>query len=372
MKTLSINLSTSYSIYIDHGLLATNLLKECCIKLNKRPIIITDSNLIHTLGKQLQDSLQKQGLPVECFAFPAGEAHKTRETKQLLEDQLLQKQYGRDTCIIALGGGVVTDLVGFLAATYCRGLPVIYVPTTLLAMVDASIGGKTGVNTPYGKNVVGTFTQPHAVFIDTNMLVTLPDNEWHNGMAEMIKHSLIADANMFTELQHHSEKMKQRHSDFLIEMIYANCLVKKNIVEQDEHEQGLRQLLNFGHTIGHAIETIENYHISHGEAVAIGMLVEAYLSIRYNYLQANTLSTLHKVLQDYGLPLQTSAFLYKQKIQKLLMIDKKTVKNVPRFVLLDKIGKPHQHQNTYSYPVDAAHLSQALDWAAAYFNNQSV
>ncbi|MDA9271809.1 3-dehydroquinate synthase, partial [bacterium] len=270
MKTTWIHASTPYPIYIGQQLLETALLADCCTQINKRLVIITDTNLVNSLGIQLQQQLQQQGLQALLLACPAGEIHKTRETKQQLEDELLARQYGRDTCLIALGGGVVTDLVGFLAATYCRGLPVIYVPTTLLAMVDASIGGKTGVNTPHGKNLIGTFTQPQAVFMDINTLNTLPENEWHNGMAEMIKHSLIADATIFKLLQQNVEKIIQRDAIFLIDMIHASCLIKKNIVEQDEQEQGLRQLLNFGHTIGHAIETIEHYRLSHGEAVAIG------------------------------------------------------------------------------------------------------
>jgi 3-dehydroquinate synthase len=372
MKTLSIHLGTPYPIYIGHHLLDTDLLKICCIKLNKRIVMITDSQLHHWLGKDLQHRLQEQGLAVELLSFPAGEHYKTRETKQTLEDALLLKHYGRDTCLIALGGGVTTDLVGFLAATYCRGIPVIYIPTTLLAMVDASIGGKTCVNTPHGKNLIGTFTQPHAVFMDTHILNTLPKNEWHNGMAEMIKHSVIADLKLFDILQKKSDLLQNHHSDFLIDMIYASCLIKKNIVEQDEHEQGIRQILNFGHTIGHAIEIIERYHIDHGEAVAIGMLVESYLSIQCGYLQKNNLITIENILRDYGLPLQTSAFQDKKSFQKILMLDKKSVQNIPRFVLLDQIGKPHRDQGRYTMAVDPIHLNQTLDWAAGFFCHKGV
>lgn len=367
MKTLPIQLSKSYNIYIDYHLVENGLLFEYCRKLNKRIVIITDSHLANTHGRYVQQLFQKANLEIDLLVFPAGEVNKTRDTKQTLEDQLLQKNYGRDTCLIALGGGVVTDLAGFLGATYCRGLPVIYLPTTLLAMVDASIGGKTGVNTPYGKNLIGTFTQPHAVFIDTYFLSTLPEKEWYNGAAEMIKHAIIADAQLFEILLANANQIKHCDSEFLIDMIYASCLIKKNIVEQDEQEQGLRQLLNFGHTIGHAVETIEQFDISHGEAVAIGMLVETYLSHLYGYAHENLLPQLEKILQGYGLPLKTSAFHQKQSLQKALMLDKKSIKNMPHCVLLAEIGKPYCNNNRFSMPIDSIYLCKALDWAAEFF-----
>ena len=367
MKTLTIQASIPYAIHIGPQVLETDLLYACCTQLGRRTVIISDSHLLHSQAKNLQQSLQRQGLHVELLHFPASEANKTRETKQQLEDELLLKQCGRDTCLLALGGGVVLDLVGFLGATYCRGVPVIYIPTTLLAMVDASIGGKTGVNTPQGKNLIGTFTPPYAVFMDTAMLTTLPDKEWRNGVAELIKHSLIADPEMFGQLQRQSYKIKQRDAVFLMEMIHASCLIKKNIVEQDEKEQGIRQLLNFGHTIGHAIEAVEHFKVSHGEAVAIGMLVESYLSVQCGWLPNETLVTIQGLLIDYGLPLQTSAFQDKKAFQQRLLLDKKTVQQRARFVLLDGIGKPHCHEQGYTMAVDLQMLDHALDWAAAHF-----
>jgi len=368
MQTLSVNLNTPYSIYFGHQLLNTSLLSNICFALNKRLLIITDNHLFPTLGKTLQSILQNKGLSVEQLSFPAGEIHKTRETKHKLEDELLKKNYGRDTCLIALGGGVVSDLVGFLGATYCRGIPVIYIPTTLLSMVDASIGGKTGVNTSQGKNLIGTFTQPHAVLIDTHTLTTLPDHEWRNGIVEIIKHALIADADLFFTLQKNSAKIKQ--PEILMDIIYTNCLIKKNIVERDEKENGIRQTLNFGHTIGHAIETIENYRIGHGEAVAIGILVESYLSIKQGLLAENNLCTIEKILREYGLPLQTSAFQNKAQFHRALLHDKKNIHNKIHFVLLEKMGKTHCYNGRYSIPIDAAHLDQALNWASDVFSDR--
>lgn len=363
MKILPIHLSTTYPIYFANDVLHTTELADYCAQLNMRLVIMTDSHLVDSYGKNLLDRLKEKNLRVELLSFPAGEMHKTREIKHKLEDELFAKQCGRDTCLLALGGGVVTDMVGFIAATYCRGIPVIYIPTSLLAMVDASIGGKTGVNTQYGKNLIGNFSQPLAVFIDTHLLRSLPEKEWHNGTVEMIKHSVIADAEMFTTLQNNRQKMQKRDADFLTEIIYANCVIKKNIVEQDEKEQGMRQLLNFGHTIGHAIETIENYRVSHGEAVAIGMLVESHISMQCGYLSETAFTALRKMLFDYGLSLQTAAFHDKNIFQETLILDKKTKADVAHFVLLDAIGKPHIHNGSYTQSVDSILLHQALDWA---------
>jgi 3-dehydroquinate synthase len=195
----------------------------------------------------------------------------------------------------------------------------------------------------------------------------LPPREWRNGVVEMIKHSLIANASVFDVLYQNVDAIKQHDSDCLLDMIYASCLIKKDIVEQDEQEHGIRKLLNFGHTIGHAIELRENHEIDHGEAVAIGMLVEGYLSVLHGYMEEATLVRIEKILRLYGLPLQTLAFQDKVAFEKVLMMDKKAILNVPSFVLLEDIGHPHIHHNQYSMPVNPAHLTRALDWAATYF-----
>jgi 3-dehydroquinate synthase len=354
-QTLMINLTPNYPIHIGNYLLESDLLFDFCNILNKKLVIITDSNLENTLGKMLQETLLARGLSVEMLVFPAGEAHKTRETKAQLEDQLLKKKYGRDTCIIALGGGVVTDLAGFVAATYCRGIPVIYVPTTLLAMVDASIGGKTGVNTPEGKNMIGCFYQPLSVFMDVHTLVSLPEKEWANGIVEMIKHSVITDEKLFYRLKNELPKILKRDSQFLIEMIYASCEIKKHFVEQDEKDLGKRKLLNFGHTIGHAIESIEQCHLSHGESIQCG------------FLSKEAFNDIEAILKSAGLPLTTKAFANKNLIYEKLAIDKKSLKNTAQFVLLDSIGAPHGKDDDYTIAIEADKLDAALDWALKKF-----
>jgi 3-dehydroquinate synthase len=301
--------------------------------------------------------------------MPAGEQHKTREVKQQLEDELFKMKCGRDTCIIALGGGVVTDMAGFIAATFCRGVPVIYMPTSLLAMVDASIGGKTAVNTPHGKNLIGTFSQPKAVLIDPDILQSLPTREWHNGIAEIIKHALIADSAMFNSLQKNHHKFADQNVEFLNELIIRSCEIKKAVVEQDEKELGMRQLLNFGHTIGHAIEKIENYQIAHGEAVAIGIVVESYIAKLCGYLPEQDFQAICDIFPLYHLPMITNAFRDLEQFKQALVLDKKTVANTARFVLLDNIAHPHREGKLYSSSVTPDILDNALSWAQEKFNS---
>jgi 3-dehydroquinate synthase len=353
---------TAHPIYLGQNLIHSAQWRSLLTSMqHKRLALITDSHVADHYGQTLQKVLREQGFQIELFSFPAGEQAKTRETKADLEDMLFAKQYGRDTGILAVGGGLVTDLVGFLAATYCRGVPVIYFPTTLLAMVDASIGGKTGLNTPMGKNLIGTFTQPDAVYMDLSTLKTLPDCEWRNGIAEMVKHSLIANKTLFQTMQASPSLSSLQSRSDLVEVIQQNCAIKAAIVEQDVHEKNMRQLLNFGHTIGHAIETLEQYQIAHGEAVAIGLLVECHLA-------ESLLATVYELLQGYGLPLQTTAFQNKDKLLQALILDKKSLRSIPRFVLLKDIGQPYVNSGQYTHPVDERHLEQAIDWGNRQFS----
>lgn len=348
--------ASTYEIEIDEGALYRQaaFLKPLAPKF----AIITNDSLAPLFGKKLQQSLVSNELETHLFTIPDGEQYKTRAIKEKLEDQLFEKGLGRDTCIIALGGGVVTDLAGFLAATYCRGLPLVIMPTSLLAMVDAGIGGKTGVNVPYGKNLIGSIYQPQKVVIDPAVLSSLPKKELVNGVVEMIKHGLIADREYFEFLETHVDDMLALNPKILKKAIYESCRIKKEIVEQDEKEQGKRRLLNFGHTIGHALETLTDYSISHGEAVAIGLLVESRLS----KLDKNLLQRIKGILTAYGVPLKLPKRFSITEMLKAMELDKKSSKGIPRFVMINDIGSPMSYNSNFCTSVESPLLINALEW----------
>lgn len=355
--------STACSIEIDNGLLNSHQrLIEHLSPLGSKFTIITDHNIASLYGSTLQASLSASNIHSDLFSFPSGEAYKTRETKEWLENQLFEKGLGRDTCVIALGGGVVTDVAGYLAATYCRGVPLVMIPTSLLGMVDASIGGKTGVNVPYGKNMLGCIYQPKKVLIDPSTLKSLPLKEFKNGVVEMIKHGLIADDIFFEYLEEHSDQLLAQNSSILDKTIFESCRIKKEIVEQDEKEKGKRHLLNFGHTVGHALEILTHYSLSHGEAVAIGLLVESHIAVQLGRLSPISFDRIQKILMKYALPLQLPFKLPIQAILDAMILDKKSLNGKPRFVMIKEIGSPLLHNSQYCFNVDEALLKHTLLW----------
>lgn len=298
--------------------------------------IITDDKVGSLHGKKLLDQLQKSNLKAEVFIFKSGEENKTRHTKELIEDAMQAASFGKDSCIIALGGGVVSDLAGFIASTYCRGLSYVVIPTTLLGMVDASIGGKNGVNTPFGKNLVGSFYPPNAIFFDPEFLATLPEFELRNGITEMIKHGIVADEKHFKNLE---------SDESLESLILESSAVKLRIIQEDPFESGLRRILNFGHTIGHALEIVSKHRISHGEAVAIGMIIESYFSWKLGYLPFESFKRIEKLIKRYH-PNLNCSFDLGAVIEAMLM-DKKSVKGMPRFVLIKEIGAVMSFEGAY-------------------------
>ena len=268
METIHVNVQDSYDVLVGSGLLSQSgkLIHEVDSRIQKL-FVVSDSNVAPLYLEKLRDVLQSAGFEVFSFIFAAGEQNKNLETVSQILGQLAQNAFTRTDAVVALGGGVTTDIAGFAASIFLRGIKVFQIPTSLLAQVDASVGGKTGVDLPQGKNLVGAFWQPSLVIIDTSLLASLSDVLFTEGMAEVIKYAFICDKNLFEKLQHKVSKNSPE-----LESVVARCVqIKADIVSQDEHDNGLRQLLNFGHTIGHVIEARSNFKVSHGFAVAKGM-----------------------------------------------------------------------------------------------------
>lgn len=360
MLELDITTTPPYTIFIKEGLLQESSMYDVCKVMAKRWVIISDEHVASYYGEPLKTRLSET-FRCDLLTVKPGDRNKTRAAKAALEDQLFELGCGHDTGIIALGGGVVTDLAGFVAATYNRGIPVIYVPTSLLAMVDACIGGKTAVNTPYGKNLIGVFNQPVAVYIDLNTLTTLSSESYIDGLIETFKHALISDKNLWSALsEFHYNDLLQLDYAKLTEIVYRSMELKAKIITQDVKEKGLRQVLNFGHTIGHAIEAASQFRLSHGQSVAYGMIAESYMSNALGLLCENDFNeivhTIHPLLDKPFDELK----LDKARLLKYLSYDKKALNQQPRFVLLDGIAKPHVTDQRYAHTVPDAIIEASM------------
>jgi 3-dehydroquinate synthase len=336
-----------YLFHIEPGVLG-RLPKLAAEFLGERRVaVIADSN-VATLYRGFTDgTMAAWGTPAEAPAdwdileFPAGEASKTRETWSVLTDALLDRGYGRDSAVVALGGGVTGDLAGFVAATYARGIPLIHAPTTLLAMVDASVGGKVGVDTPHGKNLIGAFYAPLLVAADPRTLATLPDRELRAGLAEAVKHALVANAAHLDWIQSHASEILQRNAEALTELIRTSVAIKARIVAEDERDDGRRAVLNAGHTVGHALEQASGYAIPHGEAVAIGLVAEARLGEELGITVKGTADRVAGVFRALGLPTQVPP-LEGEAVIAAMGHDKKSREGRPAFALLVEPGVPHR------------------------------
>ncbi|MEK6809291.1 MAG: 3-dehydroquinate synthase, partial [Nanoarchaeota archaeon] len=328
--------SKSYPIFMGDMALAelSKLLRKD--HSSKRIAVITDSTVkklyLSVLEKMLPDFL--------TISIPCGEESKTREMKAQIEDTLLEHHFGKDTLLIAFGGGVVGDLTGFVASTYFRGIPFIQVPTTLLSMVDASIGGKTGINTEHGKNLIGTFYQPEAVIINADFISTLPEEEFLNGLAEIVKMACILDQDLFKAIEKNKEEIVKRKPSAILPLIKRSIELKKDIIEQDELESGLRQILNFGHTIGHALEKASHYHLKHGFAVSMGMAAESRLAVETGILPQEEAERIIQLLKDLALPSEIPLNMAsEQQLWEAMKNDKKNRSQEIHCVFLEKIGK---------------------------------
>lgn len=305
---------------------------------NRKFMIISDCTVGKLYAKQIADILRPMAKSVHIYLFPAGEKSKNLDTVIDCYEQLIKAGFERNDVLIALGGGVVGDLTGFVAATYLRGIRFIQLPTSLLAMVDSSIGGKTGVDFNAYKNMVGAFYQPVLVYMNLSVLQSLSPDQYHSGMSEIIKHGLIKDRNYYHWIKEHIEQIKSKDIPVLSEMIYRSCEIKKNVVEEDPKEAGVRALLNFGHTIGHSIEKLMDFKLLHGECVSIGMASAAYISLNRNYINYENYEDIKHTLQAFNLPITVSG-LQENDIYEVSKLDKKMDFGQIKFILLKQIGE---------------------------------
>lgn len=348
----------SYPIFIGSGTLSAS---ECLLPFlaSKQVCLVTNDTVAPLYVEQVRLLLQRTVPTVQLtiVMLPDGEAHKNLQTLNLIFDSLLADRHSRNTTIIALGGGVIGDMAGFAAASYQRGVPFIQVPTTLLSQVDSSVGGKTGVNHPLGKNMIGAFYQPQAVLIDIEVLSTLPDRELSAGLAEVIKYGLIYDEAFFRWLESNMDALRSREPQSLIYAIRRSCEIKAEIVALDEREGGIRAILNLGHTYGHAIETEVGYGVwLHGEAVAVGMVMACELSVKLGWLAPEVLQRAIELIQRAGLPIAPPRAMTTEAFIQHMAVDKKVIDGHIRLVLLKACGTA-----VVTSDFDHAALDQQLD-----------
>jgi len=340
MNTLTVDLGDrSYPIYIGSGLLSNAELYRPYIH-GHQVLIVTNETVAPLYLQQIKSALQ--GFQIDEVILPDGEAYKNLQTLNRIYDALLEKQHNRTTTLIALGGGVIGDMCGYAAASYQRGVNFIQVPTTLLSQVDSSVGGKTGVNHPLGKNMIGAFHQPQCVIADTSVLNTLPDRELSAGMAEVIKYGLICDRPFYDWINDNIESLMAKDPQALAYAIERSCQDKAEVVAQDETESGIRAILNLGHTFGHAIEAHQGYgKWLHGEAVGTGMLQAADLCWRMGQVTASELQNLKELLQKAGLPVAGPADMDERDYVSRMQVDKKVLDGKLRLVLLKSVGEAY-------------------------------
>jgi 3-dehydroquinate synthase len=347
MKTLHVTLpSGAYPIQIGAGILDDALPRAVGAVARELAVVVTNDTLQRLYPGRIERALAGLPLRVETIVLPDGEQHKTLETLSRLYDGLLALEANRGTVLIAFGGGVIGDTAGFAAATFMRGVPLIQVPTTLLAQVDSSVGGKTAVNHALGKNAIGAFKQPAAVVMELELLASLPERELRAGLFELLKHGVIHDAELFDFLEAQPQRLTGRDWAFWEEAVYRSCRVKAAVVEQDEREQDLRAILNFGHSLGHLIETHTGYaRYLHGEAVGVGMLFAAYASRAWDTLPEEDYRRIRALLEPLVTPVRLPP-LGARDFAALLAHDKKAAAGTLRFIALRGLGQAFVRERT--------------------------
>ena len=355
MQTVNVQLpDRSYPIHIGAGLLGQSELIRPVVG-NSRLLIVTNETIAPLYLPMIEALFI--GCAMETLVLPDGEQYKTLETTSRIYDRLLRGRFDRSAMLVALGGGVIGDITGFAAATYQRGIRFIQIPTTLLAQVDSSVGGKTGVNHPLGKNMIGAFHQPQCVIADTDVLGTLPGRELRAGLAEVIKYGLLGDAPFFEWIASHRQGLLDMDASLLADAIRISCEHKARIVALDEKEGGIRALLNLGHTFGHAIETATGYSSwLHGEAVAVGMVQAADLSMRLGWLDPQDAVRIRQVIDLFGMPTTPPADMDVERYLQIMAADKKVMHGKLRLILLEAVGKA-----VIAGDVDTAMLRQTLE-----------
>jgi len=340
METIRVDLDNrSYDIIIGSAILNGIGGQLKSFNLSPKIAVVSNPTVFSLYGEQVTDSIREAGFDLLTVTIPDGEKHKNLSTLQQIYNDLLRFKLDRKSALVALGGGVVGDITGFAASTYMRGIAYIQIPTTLLAQVDSSVGGKTGVDHELGKNMIGAFWQPKLVWIDVDTLQTLPMRQLLAGLAEVIKYGIIYDSEIFAFLESNKDRTLNLEKDALIHIIKRSCEIKAAVVSQDERESGLRAILNYGHTIGHAIETVTGYtKFLHGEAVAIGMHLEARLAEMLTLIDREQVSRIKSLINAYGLPYEKPADIKPHSIFLSMQLDKKAVAGELKFILPEKIG----------------------------------
>ncbi|MDJ0714668.1 MAG: 3-dehydroquinate synthase [Prochloraceae cyanobacterium] len=342
-SVINVDLSeNSYQIRIASGSLDRLGTQMSQLNLGKKVLIVSNPEIFSYYGEIALDSLKKAGFEVFSHLIPAGETYKTLDSIKQLYDTALENRLERSSTMVALGGGVIGDMTGFGAATWLRGINFVQVPTSLLAMVDASIGGKTGVNHPQGKNLIGAFYQPRLVLIDPQVLKTLPEREFRAGMAEVIKYGIIWDADLFAQLEaaDRLDRLEYISEELLQTILTRSCQAKADVVSKDEKEAGLRAILNYGHTIGHAVESLTGYSsLVHGEAVAIGTIAAGEIATQLQMWSVEEAKRQYEAIVKVGLPTKIPAKLDVDRIIEVLKTDKKVKAGKVRFILPERIGK---------------------------------
>lgn len=359
------------SIFIGKNLLYQDFFVEYLKNFSRKCLILTDTHVYKLHGQSLFTRIKTHSLDAEILQIPEGEQAKCRKIKEDIEDFMLLKGFLRKSLIITLGGGVVNDIGGFVAATYMRSIPFISIPTTLLCAVDASIGGKTSINTPFGKNQIGSFYQPDSIFVDTAVISTCPPKELLNGLAEVIKYALIKNYQLFVKLENSLNLWISHDIAFLKEIIEISQNEKLEIIKLDPEESSVRKILNFGHTIGHAIELASNYSLSHGEAISLGMIAESFMSYKLNYLTKQTFSRILNIFKMFNFPLKLPLNFSKKHFLEAINLDKKNTDQGIGIVILNKIGEVQSFDNSYIQFFKQYEIEKILDWMFLYFKEDT-